>query len=90
MAIGRDCGPRGQRKRATHDNPPVLSQHLDCSGRSFLAYDVCADEGDMLVDGVAVGGENDESLDDVVGWPAEALAPTVALSTTLRLERGRS
>lgn len=89
-AIGRGYGSRGQRKRSTHDNPPLLSQHLDCSDRSLLAYDVCVDEGDMLADGVAVGGENDESLDDVVEWLAEALVPTVALSTTLRLEKDRS
>jgi len=92
VAIGRGCGPRGQRKRPTHYTlPPVLlSQHLDYSDRSFLVDDVCVDERGMLVGGVAVGGENDESLDDVVGWPAEALAPTVVLSTTLRLEKDRS
>lgn len=88
--IGRGYWYRGQRKRPTHDNLPFLSQHLDCSGRSLLAYDVSVDEGDMLVGGVAVGDEDDGSLDDVAGWPVEALAPTVALSTALGLEKDRS
>lgn len=91
MAIGRGCGPRGQQKRPTHDTPPVLlSQHLDYSDRSFLVHDVCVDVCDKLVDGVAAGDENDESLDDAAGWPVEALVPTVALSTTLGLEKDRS
>jgi len=90
VAIGRDCGPHGQWKQATHDNPPALSQHLDCSGRSLLVYDVCVGEGDMPVDGVAVGDENDEGLGGAVGWPVVVPVPAVVLSTTLRLEKDRS
>lgn len=66
VATGRDCGPRGQRKRATHDIPPVLNQHLDCIVRSLPEYDVHGDEDDMSVGDVVEGDESDESLGGAV------------------------
>lgn len=89
-ATGRDCGPRGRRKRATHDNPPSLSQHLGCIVRRFPEHGVHVDEDDMFADDVVEGDEDDEDLDDVVGLPVEALSLAVAPSKTLELEKDRS
>ena len=64
---GADYGPRGHRRRATHDNLLRLTLHWDCNAHSFLAGGGHVNEGGMIAGDFAGGDEGDEIPDDAVG-----------------------